>query len=137
MKKKSVWRTISFSVASFSWQTVNDRPVVTAAEFEAKTGYNDYSNDAVAWIKQKNPGFYRIEKTYSSGPAMHRSINDAKVQGYFGTTSYHSFNQLNYIRFLDALEVIDGKNEGATRWASGIVKNPLLLSLPEVGMTFS
>jgi uncharacterized membrane protein YfhO len=123
---------VCVELASFSWQTVNDRDVLTVKEFRAKTGYNDYSNEAVAWIKLSDPGFYRIEKTYGSGPAMHGSINDAKIQGYFGATSYHSFNQLNYIRFLDALGVIDGNKESATRWASGIINNPLLTSFAAV-----
>ncbi len=123
---------VCVELATFSWQTVNDRSVLTAKEYEAKTGYNDYSNEAIAAIKQNDPGFYRIEKTYRSGPAMHGSLNDAKVQGYFGTTSYHSFNQLNYIRFLDVLGVIDGKNEGATRWAAGIINNPLLTSFAAI-----
>ena len=123
---------VCVELMGFSWQTVNDRSVLTAEEYEARTGYNDYSVDAVAWIKQKDPGFYRIEKTYGSGPAIHASINDAKVQSYYGTSSYHSFNQLNYIRFLDALGIVDGGNETATRWASGLVNKPLLLTFSSV-----
>jgi uncharacterized membrane protein YfhO len=119
---------VCVELAGFSWLTVNDRPVVTASEFGAKTGYNDYSVDAIAFIKQNDPGFYRVEKTYSSGPAIHSSLNDAKVQGYFGTNSYSSFNQLNYIRFLDVLGVIDGTREFATRWAGGIINYPALVS---------
>jgi len=123
---------ICLELASFSWQTVNDRPVVTTAEFGSKTGYNDYTTDAIAVIKTKDTGFYRIEKDYSSGPAVHTSLNDALVQGYFGTSSYHSFNQLNYIRFLDALEIIDAKREHSTRWATGILSNRFLTAFSSV-----
>lgn len=122
---------VCVEVTSFSWQTVNDRRIMTAEELESKVGYNDYSNEAVAAIKQKDSGFYRIGKTYKSGPAMHSSLNDAKVQGYFGVDSYHSFNQLNYIRFLDAVDII-GDGESATRWASGVVDNPILTSFSAV-----
>lgn len=127
---------ICLELAGFSWQTINDRSVLTTKEYMAKTGYNDYSNDAVAAIKQKDPGFYRIEKTYFSGPSEHTSFNDAKIQGYFGTSSYASFNQLNYIRFLDVLGIIDGNRESATRWAYGVVNNTLLASFSTVKYVF-
>jgi len=122
---------VCVELASFSWQTVNDRSILTAEEMESRAGYNDYSNEAVAAIKKVDLGFYRIGKTYSSGPAMHSSLNDGKVQHYFGTDSYHSFNQLNYIRFLDAVDII-GDGESATRWASGITDNPILASFSAV-----
>ena len=123
---------VCVELTSFSWQTINNRPTLTAEGYHAKTGYNDSSVEAIAKIKQKDSGFYRIEKSYSSGPAIHSSMNDSKVHGYFGTKSYHSFNQLNYIRFLDAMEIIDGTNENATRWAKGLKDTPLLLSLASV-----
>jgi len=123
---------VCVELIDFSWVTVNDRPVLTTAEYASKTGYNDYSNEAVAFLKRNDPGFYRIDKTYPSGPAINASINDAQVQGFFGTTSYNSFNQLNYIRFLDETGVIDGRNEAETRWAMGIVTDPLLSSLAAV-----
>lgn len=104
-----------------------ERPVITKKEFREKVGYNDVTVDAVALLKQKDPmPFYRIEKSYKSGVAMHGSTNDAKVQGYFGSSSYHSFNQKNYIRFLAGLDVIDSKDENQTRWASGVITRPLL-----------
>ncbi len=123
---------VCIELTSFSWQTINNRAIVDADEYQEKSGYNDYSVDAIEKIKQKDPSFYRIEKSYHSSPAIHPSINDAKVHGYFGTQSYHSFNQLNYIRFLDALGIIDGNNESATRWAKGLKDHPLLLSLASV-----
>ena len=123
---------VCVELASFSWQTVNDRSVVSAEEYEARVGYNDSSVEAIAWLKKNDQGFYRIEKTYHSGSAMHSNLNDAKVQGYFGTSSYHSFNQLNYINFLSVLGVMDGGNESAARWASGLVNNIFLMSLSTV-----
>ena len=48
------------------------------------------------------------------------------VQNYFGTSSYSSFNQLNYIRFLQELGVIRLGNETDTRWAIGVSQRPLL-----------
>jgi len=122
---------VCVELASFSWQTVNDRSVVTAEELESKVGYNDYTHEAIAAIRLKDSGFYRIGKTYSSGLAMHASLNDAKLQGYYGVDSYHSFNQVNYVRFLDAVDII-GDTESATRWARGLVDNPILASFSAI-----
>jgi len=113
----------------FSHKTVSDRDVITAQDLREKTGYNDYTLDALKFIKGIDKGFYRVGKDYSSGSAMHASINDAKVQGYFGTSSYNSFNQINYIRFLGEMKIINPTNENETRWAPGTLDRMLLFSL--------
>jgi hypothetical protein len=113
----------------FSYRTVNNRRVVTSQDLVAKAGYNDYTEDAVKFLKGMDNGFYRINKDYSSGLAMHTSINDAKVQGYFGTSSYASFNQINYIRFLGGMNVINERDESETRWAPGTANRMVLFSL--------
>lgn len=116
-------------LVSFSYKTVNDRDVITAQDLREKTGYNDYTLDAVKFIKGIDKEFYRVGKDYSSGSAIHASINDAKVQGYFGTSSYNSFNQINYIRFLGEMKIINPANENETRWAPGTLGRVLLFSL--------
>ena len=112
-----------------SMNTVNDRDMMTSTELKERIGYNDYTVDAVKYIKERDKGFYRINKDFPSGLAIHASINDAKVQGFYGVSSYFSFNQKNYIRFLGDLDVVDTKIENATRWAMGLGRRPLLLSL--------
>ncbi len=111
--------------------TLNNRTIATASEFtKNKVGYNDYTMDAVDYIKSTDAGFHRIEKYgYHSGLAIHSSMNDAKVQGFMGSKNYHSFNQLNYIRFLGALNIIDMSNENQTRWAPGVGMRQLLSML--------
>lgn len=116
-------------VIYFSNKTINNRSTMKGAELTQKVGYNDYTTDAVTFLKTKDPSFYRIQKDYSSGLAIHGSINDAKAQSFFGTSSYHSFNQKNYIKFLGELNVIDPKDEFATRWAKGLGERPILFSL--------
>lgn len=116
-------------VASFSSISVNKRDVITKAELNSKVGYNDYTVEAVDYLKQTDKTFFRINKDYSSGPAIHSSLNDSKIQGYYGTQSYYSFNQKNYIKFLSDLNVIDPKDENSTRWAKGLVDRPVLFSL--------
>jgi len=110
----------------FSRITVNDRDVLSAKELRAKVGYNDFSNEAAAFIHSIDQSFFRVNKDYFSGPAMHSSLNDAEIQGYYGTISYHSFNQKYYIQFLQAVGVIRLGDEFGTRWAMGLSNRPLL-----------
>ncbi|MBI3521440.1 MAG: YfhO family protein [Bacteroidetes bacterium] len=116
-------------VMYFSSITVNKRDVVTQQILNEKVGYNDYTVEAISYLKQTDKDFYRVNKDYSSGLAIHSSINDAKVQGFYGTPSYFSFNQKNYIKFLGDLNVIDVKDENSTRWAKGLGDRPILFSL--------
>lgn len=109
--------------------TVNKRDVMTKQLLQAKVGYNDYTVESIAYLKSIDKSFYRVNKEYSSGMAIHGSINDAKVQGFYGTPSYFSFNQKNYIKFLGDLNVIDVSDENSTRWAKGLADRPVLFSL--------
>lgn len=117
----------------FSSVTVSDRSVVTSNELKQKVGYNDYTNEAVSYLKQfdKSP-FYRIDKAYFSSPAMHGSLNDAMLQDYYGTSCYSSFNQINYINYLHENGVINKTNEFDTRWPKGLVSEAILQSLNAV-----
>jgi len=100
--------------------------VITGAELKQKVGFNDYSVDAVNYIKAHDKSLFRITKDYASGPAIHSSINDAQVQNFYGTPSYTSFNQINYIKFLQVAGIIRGTDETETRWAHGLMETPLL-----------
>ena len=116
----------------FSWCTVNRRDHVTANDLKQKIGYNDYSVDAVNYIKQIDKSFYRIDKSYSSTPAIHGSLNDALVHNYYGTSSYNSFNQKNYINYFKTMGVISKVSESESRWAPGLINRFILESLNDV-----
>jgi hypothetical protein len=106
---------------------IDDRPTVTKPELQERVGYNDYTVEAIRDIKRDDPSFFRVTKLYSSGPAMHGSLNDAMIFGYFGTSEYTSFNNLNYIKFLMAMNVISpSPTEADTRWVMGLSGQPLL-----------
>jgi uncharacterized membrane protein YfhO len=109
--------------------TVNDRPLVTREEMTTKVAYNDYSVDAVKFIKKQDHSFYRIDKNYGSSPAIHGSLNDGMVQDYYGTSAYSSFNQLNYIHFLETVDVSRKGVEEDTRWPRGTRGRPVLEGL--------
>lgn len=111
---------------------VNRRPVILGREIPQKVGYNDYTIDALAFIKSNDKTFYRVNKDYYSGRAVHEGLNDANAQDFYGTASYHCFNQLHYINFLEEIDIIEKGNEYGTRWSRGVTKYPLLHSFAGV-----
>src|SRR5262249_57534071 len=69
-----------------------------------------------------------ITKTWGSVEATRPSFNDALVFDYYGTSSYSSFNNLDYIKFLRAVDAIDpARRPGDSQWSPGLVGHPLLL----------
>ena len=118
--------TVPLELILLSSPSVNDRPVISIDELGQRTGYADQTIDALRLIHRQDPGFFRVEKNYSSSPAAFAGLNDAKVQGYFGTSSFHSFNQPNYIRFLAGMGVIDPTVPAQTSWAPGLARRPVL-----------
>ncbi len=114
-------------VTLFSYYTVNKRDAYLAEDFvKTAGGYYDHTIDAIDYIKKNDKYFFRLEKDYGSGTAQHGSLNDAMVQGYYGTTSYSSFNQGYYIHFLQRADVISDTSETQTRWSPGLRGQPLL-----------
>jgi uncharacterized membrane protein YfhO len=118
-----------FEIFFFSYPVINDRDALRGIQLKDKVGYNDYSLDAVNHLKLIDKSFFRVNKDFGSGLAIHGSINDAKVQGFYGTASYFSFNQNNYIKFLGDFGVINVADENSTRWAKGLVDRPILFCL--------
>jgi hypothetical protein len=106
---------------------LDSRPVVTRKELTERIGYNDETVDVIRDLKLSDRSFYRVTKTFLSGPGMYGSVNDAMVFGFFGTSSYSSFNNLNYTNFLLAVDVIDrGIITTDTQWSLGLLGHPLL-----------
>ena len=119
----------AFELCYFDHITVADRPTVTKSELKERIGYNDEAAYAVRDIRATDKGFYRLTKLYSSSLATYKSLNDAVVFGYYGTTSYNSFNNINYIRFLMAVDALPSiATELDTRWSRGLVGRRDLLS---------
>jgi len=121
----------------FSWCTVNRRSNVAGKDLALKTGYNDYSVEAIDYLRQTDKSFYRIDKNYFSSPAIHGSLNDGMVQGYYGTSSYNPFNQLHYINYLKTMGIINKVNELESRWSPGLINRFILESLNDVKYVFS
>jgi uncharacterized membrane protein YfhO len=130
---------IVFELSYFSYKSYAGRVPITREEFAKDAGgYNDGTPQAVKYLKTVDKTlFYRCEKDYQSGNAEHGSLNDALAQGYYGTTSYSSFNQLNYVRFLEETGLIPKGDETSTRWITGFRGNPLLLTFGNIKYFFS
>jgi len=124
------WTIIALAaveIVYFDQITVANRPTVTKTELDQRTGYNDETADAVRDINASDKSFFRIRKTWGSGPGMLESLNDAMIFGYYGTSSYSSFNNLNYIKFLIAVGAMSESDLATdTRWSYGLMEYPLL-----------
>jgi hypothetical protein len=128
MKRQSLagWLILGVSAVELIHfdRIIVERPTITKQELNERFGHND-TVDAVRDIKANDNGFFRITKSW--GPAMRSGFNDAMVFGYYGTSSYSSFNNLNYIKFLMAMEVISGDDVATdVQWSPGLIGHPLL-----------
>jgi uncharacterized membrane protein YfhO len=129
---------LTIELTGFSSITVSKRENYSASEFRiSEGGYKDNSLPALDYIKNSDKNFYRVEKEYSSANAMHGSLNDSQVQGYFGTCLYSSFNQPYYIDFLREADIIKAGSETGTRWAPGLRSRPLLQTVASVKYNLS
>ncbi|MFN8356549.1 MAG: YfhO family protein [Spirosomataceae bacterium] len=113
-------------VVEFSYshtQSLKKRPTYSSQQLENRELLNDYSVDAINYVKKIDPTFYRITE---EAPI---TKNDPEAKGYHGTSAYHSFNSLNYIKFLQGLGLIQSGNEFQTRWIDGLFTQPVLATL--------
>jgi Bacterial membrane protein YfhO len=130
-KRQSITGSIILFLAAielvhFDRITVN-RPTVTKQELRERVGFNDETVDASRDVKASDSSFFRITKPWSSGPATSPSYNDAMVFNYYGTMSYSSFNNLDYIKFLLAVDAISSVDIATdAQWSPGLIGHPLL-----------
>ena len=108
--------------------SVNKRNSFSIRWLRGKVLYNSYALDAVKYLKKTDPSFYRIDKNFDPPTARYTDLNSSQAQGYYGTSCYASFNQVYYIRYLQLMGVIDKNNEAESRWAIGLIDNPILES---------
>lgn len=73
---------VCIEVVTINYRFINNTDAITAEEWE-NSYYQDGTIEAVDKIKSQDDNFYRVEKGYRSG-----LLDDAGVQGYYGTTYY-------------------------------------------------
>jgi uncharacterized membrane protein YfhO len=117
---------VAVELIQFDHITVSNRKILSKQELQARVGYNDATVDAVRDIKAGDSSFFRISKPRPSAPTIWTSLNDAMVFGYYGTSSYSSFNNVNYTNFLTAVGAMPPNSELSTRWSVGLLDSPIL-----------
>ena len=108
---------------------VGERKTLARAEVRGRRGYYDATLPALGYLRQHDPGFYRVEKDYYSGVSRVTSYDEALVQHFRGSRSYHPFNNLGYVHFLASLGAIRPGCEPCTRWLPGLGRYPLAMQL--------
>jgi uncharacterized membrane protein YfhO len=116
----------ALELLQFDRITVSQRKTITKQELKERVGYNDETVDAIRDIKAGDDSFFRTTKLRPSALTVFSSFNDAMVFGYYGTSSYSSFNNINYTNFLTAVDAIPPNSETHTRWSVGLLNDPLL-----------
>ena len=135
LKSAVLWAFLGLTAIElvyFDSQTINKREIQSVNDFKARTGFNDYTKEAIAYINKQDKSFFRVEKSYTSGSSGYASLNDAMVQNYRSTSNYYSFNHRYYVAFMKGLDVLQGTDETSTRWISGVRGRPLLMPLTSV-----
>lgn len=129
--KGCLFITIFFELCFSVSITVNTRGTISVKTLNSKdhianynTSYNDYSLNAVNYIKSKDDNFYRIDRTCDSSDMM----NFSQIQGFNGTSSYNSFNQMYYVKYLMLMGIVGKNNEASSRWITGLANIPILES---------
>ena len=117
---------VAVELTQFDRLTVGNRKFMSKDELRQNTGYNDETTDAVREIAAQDKGFYRVSKPRPSAPTSWTGLNDSMIFGYYGTSSYSSFNNVSYTSFLTDIGAIPPGGEGYTRWATGTLDYPLL-----------
>jgi uncharacterized membrane protein YfhO len=123
-------------LASFASTTVSKREYMTTDELTQKKGYNDYSVEALAYVKSKSNGFYRIYKGYHPNASDYVCLNDPQIQDYNGLTDYLEWNQFNYVSFLRELHVKNYADSLYSKWLFGLSDRVLLKTLLSVKYAF-
>lgn len=122
---------ISTELIVTSSQTIAQREICGENDIKIK-GYNDLSSKVISKINKKDNSFFRMEKDFYSGISWLNSYNEAKIQNYNSSSVYNSFNNSNYINFLQTFGFIKTQNEPETRFVEGIRNSHLLMKLCSV-----
>lgn len=102
------------------------RDFVTKSELDSQLAANSTTAIALRDIAADDQGFFRLTKPRPAIVTRWSSLNDAMIFDFYGTSSYSSFNNANYTKFLAAVGEIKSNSEVHTRWAVGSMDNPLL-----------
>jgi hypothetical protein len=109
--------------------TINKRDLLTTREIKQGALYGGPTLKAVNWIRSQNTGLYRIVSLNTSNTTIHKSFNDAMVQGYNNIIGYSSFHNKYFLRLMAALGCRDPKNPSEAKWVYKALLRPYLASI--------
>ena len=113
-------------LSHFGRITVAERPTIQKSELSHGIAAPADLLNAVAQINRDDPPFLRITEVHLSARGPQTESNYPMLVGYYGTSSYSSFNDFNYIRFLAAVGALPSSLETDTRWTVGVTGNFVL-----------
>jgi uncharacterized membrane protein YfhO len=113
-------------VSQFSHITVANRETVHKEDLFHGIAAQPEPIEMFQDIRRDDNSFFRITTLRLSERGNETDPNNPMLLGYYGTSSYSSFNDLNYIRFLAAVDVIPTQLETDTRWTAGLTGDFLL-----------
>jgi uncharacterized membrane protein YfhO len=110
----------------FNRLSVAERTFVKKSELIEGLAARADSVQAIADLQRDDNSFFRTTSLFVGEGGARADLNEAMLLSYYGTSSYSSFNDSNYIRFLAATEAMSSNREIDTRWAVGLPGNFLL-----------
>jgi len=110
----------------FNRISVAERTFIKKGELVEGLAARADSVQAVADLQRDDNSFFRTTSLFVGEGGARADLNEAMLLSYHGTSSYSSFNDSNYIRFLAAVEAMPSNSEIDTRWAVGLAGNFLL-----------
>ena len=116
--------TLGLELLLVALPALAERKVLARADVRGPRGYHDATLAALALVRAQDSSFYRTEKDYYSGVSRVSSYDEALVQHFRGSRSYHPFNNLDYVHFLASLGTIRPGCEVCTRWLPGLLAYP-------------
>jgi len=113
---------VAAEAAVINYPSYHDKRNVVTRE---TVGYNDGTVPALAYIRARDSGFYRVEKTYNSV-----SFCDALAQGYMGVKSYW-FQAAGVTGFFADLDLLpkSSRTKNYTNWLPNFGERFVLYSL--------
>ena len=111
----------AFLTGFFAWRTIYGG--LRQADFES---YVEQSSDQVSWLRDRDDGFWRLDRTYTRADLA--ALNEGLARGYMGLSSYSSAHDQNALDFLGALGY-SRKGQISVRYASPIPLSDSLLGV--------
>ncbi len=124
--RASIFALVAVEIICMGYITANRRDAFLMNWLQhEKVLYNSYSLDAIKYIQSIDRSFYRVDKNFDPPTARYTDLNASQRQGYNSTSSYNSFNQLYYISYLQFMGIAGKTSEADSRWAIGLIDNPM------------